>query len=299
MKHDPMPMTGRALARHCPELLRDRHSAGGDLAGPMMLAAERIARELARRLPRLLGGDGPAVICAKLTDTTGAGLAEGASALAAYSLLSVGPHEVPVLVTVDAEAVFGLLDRTFGGKGEPPDPLPASFPMSSELLVARLEAIVGDAIATGLALAGEQPVRSLRRDHNIAQLAPFAAVETLSLMRFGVSEPGKADWSMVLAFPATQAPLLFAADALPLPPRSAGEADPAAEPYAEMPLSLEAVLVDMVIPLSRLAALEAGDVFPVAVARSIPLCIRGRPIARGTIGSLDDRVAIQLTEAFG
>ena len=70
------------------------------------------------------------------------------------------------------------------------------------------------------------------------------------------------------------------------------------EPFGAMPLSLSAVLVDMALPVSTISALQPGQVLPVSVARSIPLKAGGQTIAHGTIGALDDRVAVQITHAF-
>jgi len=63
-------------------------------------------------------------------------------------------------------------------------------------------------------------------------------------------------------------------------------------------MPVTAVLVDMRIGFSQLSALKVGDVLPVAVARSVPLKIADTTIAHGTIGEVDDRVAVQITHAF-
>jgi flagellar motor switch protein FliM len=75
-------------------------------------------------------------------------------------------------------------------------------------------------------------------------------------------------------------------------------ADPMSDPYASLPITLTAVLVDMAIPFSKLASLRPGDVLPVAVARAVPLKAGERVIATGTIGEYEDRVAVQISNAF-
>ena len=85
------------------------------------------------------------------------------------------------------------------------------------------------------------------------------------------------------------------------PGRKAGHSapqHPTDEPFADLPLAVSAVLVDMSIPFSTLSALQPGQILPVAVARSIPLKVGGKTIAHGTIGAMDDRVAVQITQAF-
>ena len=101
---------------------------------------------------------------------------------------------------------------------------------------------------------------------------------------------------MTLAFAEADLPRLLGTETAK--PRQATTADPHAAPFSAMPLPLTARLVDMAMPLSRLSRLSVGDVLPVAVARQVPLHLGGKTIARGTIGAMDDRVAVQLTEAF-
>ena len=75
-------------------------------------------------------------------------------------------------------------------------------------------------------------------------------------------------------------------------------AEPASRAIEDIPLTVLATLVDMRIPLARLATLKPGMVLPVSVARSVPLSIAGTIVAHGTVGELDDRVALQITQAF-
>ena len=75
-------------------------------------------------------------------------------------------------------------------------------------------------------------------------------------------------------------------------------ASPLDQPFADLPLALSATLVDMQLPISRLAALMPGAVLPVAVARTVPLTLEGTVIARGTVGELDDQAAVQISHSF-
>lgn len=54
----------------------------------------------------------------------------------------------------------------------------------------------------------------------------------------------------------------------------------------------------MRIPFSSLSTLKPGQLLPVAVARSVPLTIGDKVVAHGTVGEMDDRVAVQITHAF-
>jgi flagellar motor switch protein FliM len=57
-------------------------------------------------------------------------------------------------------------------------------------------------------------------------------------------------------------------------------------------------VVDMRIPFSTIANLAPGDVLPVSVARAVPLRVGEATFAHGTIGAVDERVAVQITKAF-
>ena len=71
-----------------------------------------------------------------------------------------------------------------------------------------------------------------------------------------------------------------------------------AAPFADLPLPLSAVLVDMPVPFTTLTRLAVGQVLPVSVARNVPLRVGDQTIAHGSVGMADDRVAIQITRAF-
>ncbi len=88
-------------------------------------------------------------------------------------------------------------------------------------------------------------------------------------------------------------------------PRRAGDARssarptaPAIEVFADLPLDASARLVDMQIPLHRLAGLAPGAVIPIAVARSVPLRVGDAIVARGSVGGVDDQVALEITQTF-
>lgn len=301
MKPERPLIAERILAQHCPELLRPTPAAG-EMLPLLNRLGDRLSRSLATGLARLSGRDAPAVRTLAPRECTMAELAQDVGPLAANSLLATGAGHAPFLASIEASAVLSMVDRAFGGRGEVPSPLPESFPMSAELLIARLEGVVAAASSEALAGdAGPEAVRALRRDGSLAHLAAFGAADRLVVLTIEVLETaGAAPWKLFLAFaPETLAELIDQSDRTPAAPAGPrDERGPTDAPFADMPLPLTAVLVDMRIGFSALSALRPGDILPVAVARSVPIKIGDKTIAHGTIGEVDDRVAVQITTVF-
>lgn len=290
MKPERALIAERPLAQHCAQLLR-AGPAPADLLPQLDRAGQALARALAPALAGLAGGEVPAVTPRAAAQTTMAALLSAHGELAANTLFSAGAQGLPLLVAVEGPAVLRLVDRAFGGKGEAPALLPEAFPLSAELMVARIEGLLAAALAEALGDA----VTPQRRGEQLAELAPFAADTALAVLECEVMEGVRSPWTLTLALPLAALPRLFAAPAH-RPTRTPRAADPAAAPFADLPLPLSAVLVDMAVPLSAIGALAPGMVLPVAVARAVPLRIGPRTIARGTMGEADDRVALKLTE---
>ena len=284
----------RVAAQHCAELLR-RGPEPAELLPLFAKAGERFAREFAQGLAAMTGGEAPSVTPRVVRESTMAELLESAPPLAANSLLAAGASGAPLLAALQAEAVLRMVDKAFGGKGDAPQVMPDTFPLSADLLNARLEAML--AARLGQALGSPEAIRPLRRDGSLAELAPFAPEARLAVLELDVMEGLRAPWTVTLALPfATMAELFGHGERAPVRPARHGSADPASAPFAEMPLPLSAVLVDMAVPLHAISALEPGTVLPVAVARQVPIAIAGTVVARGTVGAQDDCVAIKITQ---
>jgi flagellar motor switch protein FliM len=288
----------RPVARHCAELLGAGPSIG-ELVRPLAKLGETLARTLPAGLARIAGTDAPVVRIGIPAETTLDAIVGDDPGLAAHALMGLGPKRLPLLATFAADPVLRLLDRAFGGRGDVSEPLPAAFPLSAELLLARIEEAIAAALSQGLGGDETHRVVPLRRDTSLAHLAPFAPAEPLLRIVLEVEEAEAQPWSLALAFPhATLAAALVVPRRRRTAPRRATLAGPEAEPFASLPLDLTAVLVDMQLPFSRVSALRPGDVLPVTVARAVPVRIDGRTIATGTVGEVEDRVAVQIQNAF-
>ena len=297
MKPDHAFIAERVAAQHCAELLR---------RGPEPLAllpmlerlGERLARLLAPALAPLCGGEAPSITALPPRELGAAELTEQIGPLAANSLLLVGAQDAPLLASVEAKAVLRLVDRAFGGRGEVASPLPQAFPISAELMMARIELLLVQRLGQALGYDAGEAVRALRRHGSLTELAPFTAAPRLAVMVLEVVEGVRAPWTITLALPfATLADLFGHGSRAPAAhgPDSRA-ANPAGQPFAAVPLLLTAMLVDMNISVAALAALEPGQILPVAVARNVPLRIGNKTIAHGSIGAQDDRIAVQITQ---
>ncbi|MEJ2458088.1 MAG: FliM/FliN family flagellar motor switch protein [Novosphingobium sp.] len=285
-------------AKHCSELLGAGPSID-ELVPALSLLGERLARILPGHLSPFAGGEPPLVRIGMPMDCNLASIAADIETLASHTLMAVGPKGMPMLAIFEAPSVLRLIDRAFGGQGTVPDDIPESFPLSAELLLARLEQALAEALTTTFGGQEEHKVRAMRRDTSLRYLNPFDRREDLLQLSLEIEEPGAEPWSFSIVF--TQ-PTLASVTAVPRHPirrnTRRGTPDPASEPYGSVPVDVTAVLVDMTVPFSRLSSLKPGDVLPVAIARSVPLQVDGRTIATGTIGEVEDRVAVQIQQAF-
>jgi flagellar motor switch protein FliM len=291
----------RAVAQHCDALLRNR-AAAPDAAPSLARALPHLEAALATGIAAMTGGDAPRVTCEEPRQASHAEFVAQTAPLAGVCVLGAGHHGVPLLAVIDAAAVFGFVDRAFGGQGQCPEPMPEAFPLSAELMLGRLAGVIGAAVVHAFCAQAAPSLRPIARGGRITLVSPIAEAETLNVLRLTVIEDAHDPWRISLAFPPAALAALFhdaGEGGLPMPaPRVANLADPLAEPFATMPLTLAATLVDMRIAFSAIARLRVGDVLPVAVARSVPVSVGGQTIAHGAIGEIDDRVAVRLTQIF-
>lgn len=298
MKPERIFIAERPLAQHCPELLRPAPVAG-ELLPSLARLGDKLARTLAAGLANLSGGEAPVVRCHAPRECRMAELADDIAPLAANCIMTPETRDAPFLASVEATAVLRMVDRAFGGKGHVPSPLPEVFSHSAELLIVRIESIVAAAASAALSTQAGGAIRALRRDSSLAQLAPFTGEAQLAALTLDIHEAGAAaPWKLTLAFSLATLTELFGDNQPKAGTAPRVDHNPAEEPFGEMPLPVTAILVDMRIGFSQLANLRVGDILPVAVARSVPLKVGDKTIAHGTIGEMDDRVAVQITHAF-
>ena len=117
MKPERAFVAERVLAQHCPELLRSS-AAPIPLMPALTRLGDGLARTLSIALAPLSAGEAPLVRSQTPRECTMAELAQQIGPLAANSLLTAGSPDMPLLASVEAEAVLRMVDRAFGGRGE-------------------------------------------------------------------------------------------------------------------------------------------------------------------------------------
>lgn len=276
-------VAARRAAQHCPELTA-RGPGPAELRSRWAALGPRLAEALAPRLAPLLGTPEPEIV-AEPAERLPAGLA-------AHALIAREGCPGLLQLVIDGPALLQAVDRAFGGAGAAPQPLPPKLPASALLLGQRIEAIVCAALAEALPCAEA----ALAVYHSAKRATAFpASTEETAILALAVRAGTMAELPLTLALPAAALGGWLGAVA-PRGRKASGSADPAAAPFADLPLPLTATLVDMRIPLNQAASLAPGVVLPVAVARAVPLAAGPSIIARGTVGQQDDRVAIKLTQ---
>lgn len=294
-------------AQHARELLR-AIAPGSDPLKDLNRLAGRVGELLGDPLARLCAGRKIALCASPAVEVDGGSeLAAKLGSVAANCILAAGEGQAPLMVSIPAATALAFVDLIYGGTGEVPERIPEKLPATVSLMSSRLEAIVVEALAAALELGAGKPgddkpdenkgIRTLCSGTDEHLLVPFAQCRVM-LFSVEIAVAGIRPLAVTVGFPAASITELFGkrAPGKPASVRNPKRASPAVEPFAGIPLPLKAVLVDMNISVSLLSALKPGMILPVAVARTVPLIAGEQVVAQGTIGAMDDRAALQLTQ---
>ena len=253
-----------------------------------------MARLLADRIGAM-GDRGamPVMRCLPVQDCNADTLAGIVAPLAGNCLLGTASGTTDVLVSFQAEGVLHLLNCSFGGTGDMALPLPETFPHSAELMMGRLETAAASVLTTALGME----IGPKARSSHFTDLPALARDGRLAMFQIESTQPNAASWTITVASSLAALGAFFD-QAERAAPRRTDAQGASGDVFGSVPLTLNAVLVDMRMALSALSDLRPGHVLPVSVARSVPLRVGESTIAHGTIGALDDRVALQLTQTF-
>jgi flagellar motor switch protein FliM len=275
--------------------LAGRGATPDTLLAQLARMGEQLARVIGPALAPLCGGAEPLVQVVEPEKIVESALAARIGALAANALLAHGRGGDRTVLSIDARAVMAQLDRAFGGNGAVADDLPRALPRSADIFAQRLEAIAATALGQALGLPESEAPRICARDGQYRMLAPFPAGCELAVLALEVREGGNDPWRILFATRLAALPRLLGAGSRTSARAHDAPASPLDEPFAGMALPLEARLVDMPIKLSKLAGLAPGMTIPIALDRQVPLRVGTSVVARGTVGEMDDRIALQIT----
>lgn len=292
MRQDFAIVAERTLASHSPALVRSG-PADAELIAALGRSAQRLVRSLRAGLARMCGGDAPEVKIDSPREYTGDDVIQPGQCL--YSLYTLAPARTRMVSVIEAETVLRLVDRAFGGPGEAPRPIPRELPLSADLMAQRIEAVLAAELMP--MLPGAHAINPLRRDGDWREILPWPTEARVAMITIAVTEGTRAPWTIRVFLPIAALGELTGLGTVRTPaPAARGAADPTDEPFADMPIGLTALLVDTRIPLRTVSRLEVGQVLNLPIARTVPIVAGGHPIAGGSIGAVDDRVAIQISQ---
>lgn len=310
MRMDHDFAAARIAAQHCAELVA-RGPRPEEREAQITAWRRDLAGHLAASIGALFSGDQITAQVHLPEWLTGKEVLARIGPVAANSLLRCGAAGIGnagddaaagVLLSLDHATALALAERSFGGEGrvgEPSlDPLPRSALLMSDEVATRIAqalgaARLGDAAqGDAAALRGEVILRS----ENAARLRPFDPAGPAALIMLTLANRQGCEWRALLALGAEAfACLLPEASAAPARRGAAGAGGAAGASFGAIPLGMRAVLAEIELSLSALDQLAPGDMLPLAMPRSVPLQIGDALVGHGTIGTLEDRMALRLT----
>ncbi len=299
----------RAVAQHCEELTR-RGPRPEERAQLLASWRRDVARNVASDLVDLLSGTKLEAQISEPETLTGKAVFERIGMVAANSLLRCGGDDRCALLSFDIATAIALTDRSFGGTGEVATgedaDIGTGLPRSAGLLVEQAARAIAKAI-TRASAGGDAADRSANgnamadvivRSESAARLKPFTPACECVFFKLNFGGDDGIRWVASLAMPAERLNGLLPGLGSPGGPRprssQAAQASDAA--FGAIPLPLEAVLAEFDLPLARLERLAPGDCIALSVARDIPLRIGAQTVARGSLGTMEDRMALRLTD---
>lgn len=294
----------RPLAQHCAELT-ERGPRPEERAAYLSTWRRDIAREVAQDMADLLSGAKLEVSLSEAETMRGALVYEKIGPVAANSLLRCGADDQIALLSLSIETAIALTDRSFGGSGEVEAPPPASLPRSAALLTEQVGKTIARAIARVSAsddATGAVPGDVIVRSENASRLKPFTPSAICAVLAIEIKASDGAAWEGTLAMTANQLDSLLPGLASNTPLKDVGQSEakrdfarPDGPVFGSMPLPLHAVLAEFSVSLGQLERLAPGDTIPIAIARDIPLRLDTQLVASGSLGTMEDCMALKVT----
>lgn len=292
MKSDHNFTAERVLARHCDALI----ARGPAPRDPKLIVEEflgNISALLGKSLLPMLGGAPCKIASAELSEGSLSAWRESLDEASMVLGLS-GPAGKPeMLVGVDLASAMMLTDIAFGGTGDRPKTLPEQWPMASLSVMETLGKHLAERLANALKLSTKMDIVSDWRDRSKASF--LCGANELYWTSFAPVDANDGNWSITLAIPTRHAPILEGGADAVSPIEAGAKVNLARSSMSQIPFKLRCELAQIKMPISRAANLAVGDTFPLAIPREVPLEIASQIVARGAIGALDEKVAVEVT----
>ena len=283
----------RVLAHHCDELIQAASQPAGNQQDMHDFIAE-LCLALPEYLQGLLLGNRAAVSISEPTTQTGASL-ENLHRESGVHYLVGGLASAEMLVSFDGLTALTLTDRIFGGDGQTIPEEGCILPQSATLAVEQVVRKITNAYAK--AIDAEATPATIATERTVARMAPFPRREYCISWKLTVAQDGVPEWDATVTFSEAALQQLLSEASREKRAASGGHsADAAGGAFGNIPLNLTATLADFSLSLSTLSALAPGQIIPLSIGRRVPLRVGERTLALGTIGTLEDRVALRLAQ---
>jgi len=219
--------------------------------------------------------------------------------LGAHMLMSMAPLAGQALVALEGALVLEATDLFFGGTGHVPSPLPAEFAPSSEAIAQRIAAGLADRM--GAAWRDLSDIRFVpgRLEGHIGMLSHVEPDDRLVLTRFQLQLTETRRSAVDILYPVASLKPIAPALCAKVQGKKAG-GDPAwmaslTRAVMDVPLPVRSVLAEPVIPLSRLMALQPGDIIPISFGTDVPLIVADNRFAVGAVGAANGHAAVRVS----
>ncbi len=284
------PSGERRAAQHCEELLANPLETV-DLAGEFARFGTRFARALQPRLAKLFDARKLETELVEREKSPAAALGETLGEKLHHARFALPGKGLGVLASAPVGALIGEFDRMLGGPGDGSDEAIA-LPASADRFARQIEA---ELLGAAIEASGRGDLATAERGSNLGEIVPGSARAPVLVARIAINRPDTPTLTVTISTCETTF-AQFASEAPVGKPtrRSIGEGGIENSALALVELATTATLVDMAIPLHRVASLQVGAELPIPIHRNVPLSIADITIAHGAVGALDDRVALEI-----
>ncbi len=206
------------------------------------------------------------------------------------------------LVSFSFATALSLTDRIFGGDGKAHDDKPSSVPPSALLALEKIVRAIGWSLGALTGSASAEPV--IAAHVKLARLAPFSRDGLCVSSQMTIEQAGRDPWEMMFSVaqddirtvvaPQTGAST-HSKSSDPTSPLTDSQSHNDALSTNTIPFELVATLAEVKLPLGRLSKLAPGQVLPLSIKREVPIKIGDTVLGQGTVGTLDNHIALRLS----